>query len=92
MKNLNFFSNKLALVAIVAVSSIMLMSFQNAGSKKLDYLTKLNIKNANNALATRTMLVVPTGTIETADQQICVWGGTFLTVSQISYQTKMSKF
>ena len=35
MKNVRFFSNKIVLVAIVVVSSIMMMSFKSTSTKKV---------------------------------------------------------
>ncbi len=53
MKNVRFFSNKMALVAVVVVSSIMMMSFKSTSTKKeLGYFKKVEEKQHSNVLRT----------------------------------------
>ncbi len=52
MKNVRFFSNKMALVAVVVVSSIMMMSFKSTSTKKeLAYSVKVQQQKHSNSLS-----------------------------------------
>lgn len=103
MKKLNFFSNKLALAAIVAVSSIMLMSFQNADSKKqsncfTQVQTQIpNTKQISGKIPTLTSKLVAdmvTATWLTVEYYISVsdGGAHSRVMSEIDKEKRMSKF